>query len=149
MSAPIISAPIAVAEAVSDEQILATRDVMRQLRPHLPFEEYLPTVKRMMQSDGYRLLALYEKDAIVAVAGFRLMEKLSSGKTLYVDDLNTDERARSRAHGKALLDWLKREAKANGCVELHLDSGVHREAAHRFYFRERLTIRAYHFHVGV
>jgi GNAT superfamily N-acetyltransferase len=132
---------------LSDEQILATRDVMLQLRPHLTVEEYLPMVKRIMQSEGYRLAALYEKEAVRAVAGFRFMEKLSSGKTLYVDDLNTDERQRSRGHGKALLDWLKAEATANGCAELHLDSGVRREDAHRFYFRERLTVNAYHFRV--
>jgi GNAT superfamily N-acetyltransferase len=140
---------IRVAEAVGDQQILATRDVMLQLRPALPFEEYLPTVKRMMQSDGYRLVALHENDVVLAVAGFRFMEKLSSGKILYVDDLNTDQRERSRGYGKALLDWLKAEARANGCVQLHLDSGVQREDAHRFYFRESLTINAYHFRAAV
>jgi len=138
-----------VVEAVGDEQILATRDVMLQLRPHLRVEEYLETVRRMMRSDGYRLVALYEKGTVRAVAGFRCLEKLSSGKFLYVDDLSTEESARSRGHGKALLDWLKAEARAKGCVELELDSGVQRKDAHRFYFRERLTISSYHFRVGV
>jgi len=47
------------------------------------------------------------------------------------------------------LDWLKAEAKAQGCNELHLDSGVHREQAHKFYFREGLTISAYHFRIAL
>jgi len=70
---------------------------------------------------------------------------LFSGRILYVDDLSTDEQHRSKGYGKLLLDWLKAEAKAHGCEQLHLDSGVQRERAHRFYCREGLTICCYHF----
>jgi len=80
-----------------------------------------------MQTDGYRLAALCEGDAVRAVAGYRLMEMLYCGRIIYVDDLNTDECQRSGGHGKALMDWLKAEARASGCKELHLDSGVQRE----------------------
>ena len=136
-----------IIEATTDEQILATRDVMLQLRPYLAPEDYLPTVRRMMQTDGYHLAAVQTAGIVRAVAGYRYMEMLYCGKTLYVDDLNTDEQIRSQGHGKALMDWLKAEGRAHNCLQLHLDSGVHREAAHRFYFRERLTISSYHFHI--
>ncbi len=135
-----------VLKATTDEQILATREVMLQLRPHVPLEDYLPLVKRMNQTDGYQLAAAYDHDTVRAVAGYRFMEMLYCGKILYVDDLITDERSRSKGHGKALLDWLKAEARAQGCGQLHLDSGVQREQAHRFYFREGLTINCHHFH---
>ena len=140
---------ITIAIASDDEQILATRDVMLQLRPSLPSREYLLTVRRMMLADGYRLVALHENGDVRAVAGYRFMEMLYCGKILYVDDLNTDQAHRSRGFGKALLDWLKSEARANGCAQLHLDSGVQRENTHRFYFREGLTISAYHFRTSV
>jgi GNAT superfamily N-acetyltransferase len=138
-----------IIKTTTDEEILSTRDVMRQLRPNVPFDEYLAVIRRMKQTDGYQLAALYDENAVRAVAGYRFMEMLHSGKIIYVDDLNTDERFRSKGYGKALLDWLKSEAKAQGCTQIHLDSGVHRESAHRFYFRERLTIRAYHFHASL
>ena len=138
-----------IVKATTDEQILSTREVMRQLRPHVPFDEYLAVIRRMKQTDGYQLAALYEENVVRAVAGYRFMEMLHAGKIIYVDDLNTDERFRSKGYGKALLDWLKSEAKAQGCAQIHLDSGVHRESAHRFYFRERLTIRAYHFNANL
>jgi GNAT superfamily N-acetyltransferase len=134
-------------QATTDEEILATRDVMLQLRPHLAPENYLSTVRRMMESDGYELAAVQVDGVVRAVAGYRYMEMLYCGKILYVDDLNTDEKTRSQGHGKTLMDWLKAEAKQQGCAQLHLDSGTHRESAHRFYFRERLTISAYHFRV--
>jgi hypothetical protein len=47
------------------------------------------------------------------------------------------------------MDWLKREAKEHGCVQLQLDSGVQREQTHRFYFREGLTINCYHFRIDL
>jgi len=129
----------------SDQDILATSNVMRQLRPHIKAEAYLSVVRRMMGSDSYRQAAVRESGVVRAVAGYRFMEMLYCGKILYVDDLVTDENTRSHGHGRTLLDWLVSEARENGCAELHLDSGVQREYAHRFYFREGLTINAYHF----
>jgi GNAT superfamily N-acetyltransferase len=136
-----------VRKLTTDEDILAARGVMRQLRPQIPEADYLSTVRRMMQTDGYLQAAAFDGDAVVAVAGYRFMEMLFAGKSLYVDDLNTDDTRRSRGYGKALMDWLKHEAKERGCVQLQLDSGVQREQTHRFYFREGLTINCYHFRI--
>jgi GNAT superfamily N-acetyltransferase len=133
----------------TDEEILSARRVMRQLRPQIPEAAYLEIVRRMMETDGYLQAAVFEGDTAVAVAGYRFMEMLYAGKTLYVDDLNTDEARRSRGHGKVLMDWLKREARERGCVQLQLDSGVQREQTHRFYFREGLTINCYHFRIDL
>jgi GNAT superfamily N-acetyltransferase len=138
-----------VRRLTTDEEILAARSVMRQLRPQIPETAYLETVRRMMKTDGYLQAAVFEGEAVVAVAGYRFMEMLFSGKTLYVDDLNTDEARRSRGHGKMLMDWLKREAKDRQCLQLQLDSGVQREQTHRFYFREGLTINSYHFRIDL
>ncbi len=131
----------------TDEEILATRQVMCQLRPRIGLENYLPTVRRMMQAEGYLLVALSDQGEVRAVAGYRFMEMLYCGRILYVDDLNTDERYRSRGYGRRLIDWLKQEAKEKRCDELHLDSGVQRAQTHRFYVREGLTINAYHFRI--
>lgn len=120
---------------------------MRQLRPHIAPNDYLPRVRRMMDAEGYRLAAVRDNGVVRAVAGYRFMEMLYCGRILYVDDLITDERGRSKGYGKRLLDWLREEARSKQCDELHLDSGVQREHAHRFYFREGLTITAYHFRV--
>ena len=116
-----------ILKATTDEQILATSEVMRQLRPHISSSDYLAIVKRLIQTDGYRLAAFYDGDTVRAIAGYRFMEMLYCGRILYVDDLNTDEHCRSKGYGKALLDWLKGEARAQGCVGLHLDSGVQRD----------------------
>lgn len=133
-----------VREAVTDEEVAATYPVMRELRPHLSESEYPGKVKRMRES-GYRLAAVVEEGEARAVAGFRVQELLAWGKLLYVDDLVSAEESRSRGYGKLLLDWLADEARREGCGQLHLDSGVQRRAAHRFYFREGMGISSFHF----
>ena len=58
----------------TDDEILAARAVMRQLRPQIPETTYLETVRRMMQTDGYLQAAVFDGSTVVAVAGYRFME---------------------------------------------------------------------------
>jgi GNAT superfamily N-acetyltransferase len=134
-----------IEHAQSDEQIAATFRVMRQLRPHLVEEEYVPQIRALMSSDGFLLAFLADEGEVRAVAGYRIMNMLYCGRLLYVDDLVADERLRSRGYGSRLLDWLKDEGRRQGCGELQLISRVTREQAHRFYFREGLGIECFQF----
>ncbi len=117
---------------------------MLQLRPHIPPEAYVPTVRRMMSNERYQLAAAFDQ-IVRAVAGYRIHETLYCPRLLTLDELVTDENSRSGGYGKELMDWLKEEARANGCTQIHLISRVHREEAHRFYFRERFGLRAFCF----
>ena len=138
----------AVAKATTEAEIASTFDVMAVLRPHLDRSTYVAAVTRMMMT-GFRLATVRAGGAVVAVAGYRVSENLAWGRYLYVDDLVTAESARSHGHGKLLFEWLKAEARAAGCAELHLDSGVFRHGAHRFYLRERMDITSYHFRLSL
>lgn len=130
--------------AQSDQAIADCYGVMAQLRPHLKQQEFVATIHRM-QAEGFQLAAVREQGRVVAVAGFRVASNLHLGKNLYVDDLVTDEAARSRGHGEQLLAWLEAQARAQGCTTLHLDSGCHRAQAHKFYFAQGMTISSFHF----
>src|SRR5262245_60488217 len=106
----------AVRKAVTDDDVGACFTVMQQLRSHLTLERYVEMVARMHTNEGYELAYIEEDGRVAAVAGYRFMELLyTNGKILYVDDLVTDENARSRGHGHALMTWLKDEALRNGC----------------------------------
>ncbi|HEB93601.1 MAG TPA: GNAT family N-acetyltransferase [Gammaproteobacteria bacterium] len=130
--------------ADSDQDITRCIPVMQQLRPHIPAVDFLSRIRRQMQQ-GYRLAVLERDGRVVALAGFRLAENLAWGRFLYVDDLITDETQRSTGAGKALFDWLVDYAHQHGCQALHLDSGVQRFDAHRFYLREGMHIAGHHF----
>src|ERR1700678_3951768 len=110
---------------------------MHQLRPALLAEECVSRI-RIQQAEGYQLAFLEAENIIVSVAGFRLRNLLSTGKTFYVDDLVTDAAARSQGHGETMLAWLIGSAKEAGCMAFSLDSGTHRQDAHAFYLRHRL-----------
>lgn len=140
---------IAITQPATDAEILATFDVMHHLRPMLARETYVARIRGLMESDGFRLSAAVEDGVVRAVAGWRVLDMLYCGRFLSVDDLVSDPEARSRGHGKALLDWLKGEARRRGCGHLELISNVVRERAHAFYFREGLTVDAFHFRVKV
>jgi GNAT superfamily N-acetyltransferase len=130
--------------AESDDEIARCFAVMAHLRPYLVEAEFGGRV-RAQQAQGYKLAYLEEQGAVVAVAGFRVMEMLATGRTLYVDDLVTDATRRSRGYGKAMLDWLQEYAREAGCETFSLDSGTHRQEAHAFYFRERMRVTSFHF----
>jgi GNAT superfamily N-acetyltransferase len=134
--------------AVSGEDIKACYVVMRELRPHLSEREFLARVE-LQSAAGYALAAAWRDARPVAVAGYRVVENLASGRILYVDDLVTLASERSKGHGAALLGWLKEKARALGCAQLQLDSGVQRLDAHRFYEREGMTRSGYYFQMAV
>jgi GNAT superfamily N-acetyltransferase len=121
---------------------------MSALRPdHRDREAFVERVNEVQRPQEYRLVGAFDGDRVVAVAGFRLLENLVSGRTLYVDDLSTLPEARRRGHAAALLDWCLEEAERLGCDELELDSAVgpERADAHRLYFNRGLRITAFHF----
>ena len=131
--------------ATSDAEILRCFSVMSELRPHLVEAEFLARVRRQQAEGGYQLAYLAEEGRVTALAGFRIAEYLAWGRILYVDDLVTTSEDRSQGHGRILFDWLTAQARKAGCVQLHLDSGVQRYGAHRFYLRHRMDITAHHF----
>ena len=133
----------------SENEVRATHRVMSQLRSHLGEDDYVAQVALQQKQDNYHVVALFDGDTIRAVGGFRLATGLALGHYLYVDDLVSDADVRSKGYGSALLKWMADYGRDHGCTSLHLDSGVQRHAAHRFYLRERMDIVFYHFRMPI
>ena len=123
--------------------------VMRELRLHFDDAEKFVERNARQQREGYVLAFLEAKGKVRAVAGYRFLESLFSGKFLYVDDLVTQAADRSLGFGGKLFDWLVEQARANNCENLELDSGVQRFDAHRFYLLKRMNISSYHFRIKI
>jgi GNAT superfamily N-acetyltransferase len=137
--------PSTITLAETDAHIARCFPVMVQLRPQLIEAEFVSRIRRM-QNESYNLAFLSDANGTVrSVAGFRRMDMLHSGTTLYVDDLVTDAATRSQGYGDQLLDWLVNRARSEGCDEFSLDSGTQRVDAHRFYLRKRMKIASFHF----
>ncbi len=145
MSPPKAEGRLKISIARTADAIRRCHNVMRELRPKFKRAPDFVDQVRRQQKQGYVLAFLEEGGEVRAVAGYRYLESLFSGKFLYVDDLVTLETDRSRGFGGDLIDWLTAEAIKHGCARLELDSGVQRADAHRFYFSKRLAITSYHF----
>jgi GNAT superfamily N-acetyltransferase len=133
-----------IALAVEDREIHSCYPVMAQLRAQLQPDEFLQRVKRQAAIAGFKLAYLADGE-VKAVAGFRISESLAWGKFLYVDDFVAKTGERSKGYGTALFNWLVEYARGENCDQLHLDSAVHRFAAHRFYLNKRMSIEGHHF----
>lgn len=128
---------------VAPNWLAKAEPVHRQLRPQLP-SEYVARMAKVF-AGGARLAVVADEDSVLCVALWRLIENTYEGCRLYVDDLVSDETRRSQGAGKMMLDWLEAKAKVLGCDVLALDSGVQRQRAHRFYFREGMHISSFSF----
>ena len=118
--------------ATDGAAIARCHPVATELRPHLSvLETFVEQVQRQ-QEHGYQLAYLESGAQVRSIAGFRILEKLSAGRFLYVDDLVTRAPDSSRGYGGTLLDWLVDRAREAGCTQIQLDSGVWRYGAHRF-----------------
>ena len=143
--------------AQSEQEILACFDVMRELRTDLARDTFVERIRNLNTSGYHLAYAMIEVapatetaraepvKKVVAVAGFRLGQSLAWKRFLYVDDLITLGVERSKGYGRELMQWLKNYAAENNCDQLHLDSGVQRKDAHRFYEREGMQATSYHF----
>jgi GNAT superfamily N-acetyltransferase len=123
---------------------------MLELRPNLgPERAFVDHVDKVMRPEGYRLAGFFVKEDIyaVAVAGFRVINYLAWGHSMYCDDLGTRFEHRKQGYAGQLMEWMIDEAKRLRLDEFHLDSGLgeDRADAHRLYFNKGLRIADFHF----
>src|SRR3970282_752620 len=107
--------------AATDDELVRCYPVMAELRPHLSETEFIEQTHRQ-QRDGFQIVYLEDKNQIVSVAGFRILEYLGWGKTLYVGYLVTGGTARSQRHGGTLFDWLVGHSASPDWDQPHLAS---------------------------
>lgn len=117
--------------------------VHRQLRPQLR-TDYVSQMQEIF-ADGAEMAIVVIDDAVMGVAVFRIIVRSFTGRDIYCDDLVSDETNRSTGVGHILMTYMEKIGRERGCSALTLDSGTQRLQAHKFYFREGLTIPSFHF----
>ena len=129
---------------IADAQLLgAAERVHLQLRPHLA-GNYLGRMREVIAA-GAEMAVAVDGGNVAGVAVYRMVERTFTGRELYCDDLVTDESRRSTGVGHALMEHMRGLCAARGCDAFALDSGVQRGEAHKFYFREGMTVTSFHF----
>ena len=117
--------------------------VMKELRPHLNFEEYISIYDDSHAADGYQIAAIEDEGQILALMGYRFLSDFVRGKHIYIDDLVSSEKSRSKGLGTELLKFAEEIAQKNGCKSLRLCTGIENERGVNFYDRNGWTRRAF------
>jgi len=129
---------------VADAKLLAAAErVHLQLRPHLA-GSYVARMREVIAAGAEMAVAHVDGD-VLGVAVYRMVERTFSGREMYCDDLVTDEARRSTGVGHALMEHMRALCAKRGADAFTLDSGVQRDQAHKFYYREGMTITSFHF----
>lgn len=129
----------------TEQDVDACFALMRELRPHLADAATFASQVRRQAAHGYRLLAVWQRERPVGLAGYRITEKLLYGRFLYVDDLVVSEEGRGQGIGGDLIAELRAEGLREGCAHLVLDTALANALGQRFYFRQGLLARGMHF----
>jgi GNAT superfamily N-acetyltransferase len=116
-------------ELRTDAEIRAAFPLMAMLRDRIRSQTFLAEV-RHQQTQGYELVGAFDGDRLVSLAGVRRTHTMARGEHLFVDDLVSDETARGRGYGRALMQWLSERCAAEGITRIYLDS---RNTAQGFY----------------
>jgi GNAT superfamily N-acetyltransferase len=143
MTVEVVAVTDARGAVVDPKMLAAAEAVHRQLRPQLP-ADYPKRMKEVFGSGAEMAVAVVEGH-VAGITVFRIIEKTFTGRELYCDDLVTDEKRRSGGVGHALIAYMEKVGRERRCDMLALDSGTHRQQAHKFYFREQMPITAFHF----
>ncbi len=135
--------------AQSDAKVRQCLPAMLALRAHLATKDRFERIRFQQIDDGFTLAFVDDAspaNPAPAVIGYRILNSLHSGKTLYINDLSMLPTARGKGYTGRLLDFVIEQAPQTGCQTVSLDSGRNpaRYDAHRLYLKKGFTITSHH-----
>jgi GNAT superfamily N-acetyltransferase len=126
--------PIEIVELRSEAELGEAFPVIRELHHQLDERTYVNLLAEMIPN-GYRLFAIRDSGEVVAALGMQVLTNLYYERHVYVYDLVTTARTRTKGHGEALMKHVEELARREGCKYITLACGREREGALRFYER--------------
>lgn len=136
---------MAFQEVTTPRQFEIAYALMKELRPHIDWQNFIALHDAAKKHDAYTMVAQFEGERAIGVMGYRVLYDYVHGKHLYIDDLIIAAEARSRGLGKTFLQYAEVIAQKKGCAGLRLCTGTENEGGIRFYQREGWTLRAHAF----
>ncbi|WP_143822170.1 GNAT family N-acetyltransferase [Mucilaginibacter pedocola] len=120
-------------ENITADSLLDAFGLLKQLRQHIKFEEFIIIYKLAQQANQYTLVGAYEDGILIGLMGYRILHDYVHGKHLYIDDLVVDGAHRGRGISKALLAYAENIAAKLDCNGLRLSTGIAHTTGIKFY----------------
>lgn len=102
-------------------------------------------LKSMLAMGGYECIGVYDKENLIGVCGFWVLNKLYAGKHVEPDNVFIMEAYRSKGVGQLMMDWLFDYAKKIGCEGSEVNCYVTNEKGKKFWERQGYEPLGYHF----
>ncbi len=101
---------------------------------------------RGLSSDDQHFFCADRAGAILAFCSLSFRNSIKrQGPLAFIEELVVDESMRGQGLGGRMLDHAIAMARERGCPVIELESGSHREEAHRFYLERGFEHRALYF----
>jgi ribosomal protein S18 acetylase RimI-like enzyme len=96
-------------------------------------ESLLKNLSELLCCDDHIILVIEIENDIVGFVHGQIYRLLYKDKMANILGLVVSNKYRKLGYGKALMNEIEKWAKSAGCKGIRLNSGSHREAAHKFY----------------
>lgn len=129
----------------SYDTILENYSIIQQLYDSSFTKEKYESLIKEMIPNGYKQIAIYEEEKLVAVSGYWINTKLYTGKYLEIDNFVVDENHHGKGFGKMLIEEIEKIAKNNKANAIVLDAFSTNFSAHKFYYNHGYVPKGFHF----
>ena len=136
---------ITIRELHTKEEMAVAFSLIHQVRKEMNFEIYISNIEEMMRLNNFKMIAAFNGEKIVGVAGYWISLMLYCGRYAQVSNFTVDENSRGLGIGKKILSAINEIAKEQKCQKVVLDSYVENKKSHSLFFRENFFIRGFHF----
>ena len=119
--------------------------LIKQLNKDISDKYIKDSLKYMFQYKNYQCFGFYNEDKLVGLSSGWTTIKIYSGKQLEVDNVIIDNKYQSKGYGKIFFKIIEHWAKQHGYKTIELNTYIHNDRSHKFYFNQGYTIKGYHF----
>ena len=131
------------------ELLVQVNNVHEQGRPDLFYKDCtkysVPELEKLIVSEDHPIYVCVNDEDLVLGYAFCIIEETEQSnnqpgiKTLYIDDICVDEKARGQHVGKTVYEYVVEEAKRLGCYHITLNVWELNPIARKFYEAMGLT----------
>ncbi len=127
------------------EEMLQALPLVNQLYPDISAQDFPKSIKEMIDTNDYKMLAIYDKGNLVAISGYWLLRMLYCGRYLQISNLIVDQNYRDQGIGGKMLEYFEEYARKMDCDKFVLDSHIDNKKSHELFIRKGFYIRGLHF----
>ena len=120
--------------------------LVQQINDKKTINEIKDSLRANFKFNNYRVIGFYDDHQLVGLTSAWITVKVYSGKQLEVDNVIVDNRLQSRGYGKIFFELIEQWARKNGYKSIELNTFIHNERSHKFYFNQGFKIGGFHFH---